>query len=245
VNYLVRFDDICPTMNWEIWARVESVLIKYNIKPILAVVPDNQDPNLISEAAHADFWERVRAWQAAGWFIAIHGYQHLYETRNAGLLGINPFSEFSGLPHAEQFAKLSKAKALFTENGIRIDGWVAPAHSFDETTVQVLLELGIEVISDGFYIRPVKRLDALWIPQQMWRFRSMPFGVWTVCYHHNRFTDHSLKMFELDIQRYRFAISSVDRVVCEYPARKSNVLDGVFALLWLAVLRVKRSRGLS
>ncbi len=43
-RYLIRFDDICPTMNWTIWEQVEQVLRTYHVQPILAVVPDNQDP---------------------------------------------------------------------------------------------------------------------------------------------------------------------------------------------------------
>ena len=45
-TYLVRFDDICPTMNWEAWEQVENVLVSEGIRPILAVVPDNRDENL-------------------------------------------------------------------------------------------------------------------------------------------------------------------------------------------------------
>src|SRR5213594_2026420 len=62
-QYLLRFDDICPTMNWRVWAEIESVLIQRRLKPILAVVPDNRDPGLQVDTPVADFWERARAWQ--------------------------------------------------------------------------------------------------------------------------------------------------------------------------------------
>ena len=39
-QYLLRFDDICPTMRWDIWAEIEPILIQRNLKPILAVVPE-------------------------------------------------------------------------------------------------------------------------------------------------------------------------------------------------------------
>ena len=65
-RYLIRFDDICPTMNWSVWESVESILLKYHIKPILAVVPDNQDPQLVVDAPRPDFWEKVRQWQSYG-----------------------------------------------------------------------------------------------------------------------------------------------------------------------------------
>ena len=45
-KYLIRFDDICPTMKWSTWEKVEDILLRSNVKPILAVVPDNQDPSL-------------------------------------------------------------------------------------------------------------------------------------------------------------------------------------------------------
>lgn len=239
-QYLVRFDDICPTMNWSIWERVESVLMRHNIKPILAVVPDNRDPMLMVDSVCAGFWERVRAWQATGWTIALHGYQHRYETDHPGLLGINIFSEFAGLSYAAQRAKLEQAVAVFKAQGVRVDGWVAPAHAFDATTVKVLLELGINVISDGFYSRPVKRLGALWIPQQMWRFRAMPFGVWTVCYHHNHLSESAFGQFEIDAARFSPVITSVDQVVSGYPFKPVGFLDAAMSLAWLTALRLKR-----
>ena len=87
-TYLVRFDDICPTMDWESWDKVEKVLISEGIRPILAVVPDNRDENLIFGKENEHFWSKVRTWKKMGWSIAIHGYQHLYQTNDPGLLGL-------------------------------------------------------------------------------------------------------------------------------------------------------------
>src|SRR5262245_38354882 len=72
-RYLIRFDDICSTMNWLVWDAIESQLIRYAVRPILAVVPDNRDPNLIVDPPRSDFWERVRRWQSRGYTIALHG----------------------------------------------------------------------------------------------------------------------------------------------------------------------------
>ncbi len=238
-QYLVRFDDICPTMNWTIWVRIEPVLAVHKIKPILAVVPDNLDPKLMVQPARADFWDCVRTWQAQGWSIALHGYQHLYETRHAGLMGFNSYSEFAGLPYDVQRDKLVKALAVFSEQGVRPDAWIAPAHAFDAITVKALLDLGISVISDGFYCRPVKWLDALWIPQQMWRFKPMRFGLWTVCYHHNNFSEYSIRMLELDIERFASSVVSMDQVIRDGRVKERNCFDAAFSKLWLARLRAK------
>ena len=78
---LLRFDDICPTMNWGTWDAGRGPDGPLGLRPILAVVPDNRDPKLVAGPPRADFWERVRGWQARGWTIALHGYQHLYVTR--------------------------------------------------------------------------------------------------------------------------------------------------------------------
>ena len=53
-KYLLRFDDLCPTMNWKIWSEIEAVLLERRLKPVLAVVPDNQDPGLQVDRAADD-----------------------------------------------------------------------------------------------------------------------------------------------------------------------------------------------
>ena len=97
-QYLVRFDDVCPTMNWTIWNALEKILIEANVKPILAVIPDNQDPHLMAGRREERFWDRAREWQARGWTIGLHGYQHLFVTQDGGIVGTHPRSEFAGLP---------------------------------------------------------------------------------------------------------------------------------------------------
>jgi len=240
-RFLLRFDDLCPTMNWGVWEQIESILVRHGIKPLLAVVPDNRDPNLVVDAPRADFWERVRRWQEQGFAIALHGYQHLYETGHSGLLGINAYSEFAGLTYEEQRDKIERGLAIFSREGIRPDAWAAPAHSFDAVTLRVLGECGIRVVLDGFYWRPVFTMGALWIPQQMWRFRSMPGGVWTVGYHHNRFSAGDIARLEAKISHYRKDIVSLEAMVRHYPAKSPSVMERFFSALWLVCLRFKLS----
>ncbi|MGZ3443367.1 MAG: DUF2334 domain-containing protein, partial [Polyangia bacterium] len=88
-RYLVRFDDICPGMNWPVWREIEKILVDADVKPLLAVVPSNEDAHLDVGPKEARFWDLVRGWQARGWTIGLHGYQHRYVTRQAGLVGLN------------------------------------------------------------------------------------------------------------------------------------------------------------
>src|SRR5438093_13646810 len=112
-QYLVRFDDICPTMNWTMWSRIEKVLVKFRIAPILAVVPDNQDKKLMIAQPNPAFWEGVREWQARGWSIGLHGYQHLYSNGESGILGFARKSEFAGVAPEQQETKLRQAAEIF------------------------------------------------------------------------------------------------------------------------------------
>jgi len=239
-RFLVRLDDICPTMNWDIWNQVESTLQRRSIKPILAIVPDNRDPKLIVDAPKADFWMRVRDWQAQGWTIAIHGYQHTYVTQNAGIIGLNRYSEFAGLSYTEQKLKIEAALAILDREQIQPEFWIAPAHAFDETTVRVLVEHGIRLISGGFYLRPIKKLDATWIPQQLWSFHRMPVGLWTVCFHSNNFSESRIRQFDHDIERFQKAIVSVPEVLKEYAPRPENRADAWFSRFWLQLAKTRR-----
>lgn len=238
-RFLLRFDDLCPTMNWRNWSRIEKMLKQHGIKPIIAVVPDNKDSTLIIDPPRIDFWDRVRAWQAAGWTIGLHGYQHHYETRECGLLDINRQSEFAGLPLETQRQKMRAAIEIFSRQGIHPDLWVAPSHSFDKMTVQALVEHGIDVLSDGFFWRPVRYLNMTWIPQQLWRFRPRLFGLWTVCIHPNTMSEHGLREFEASLEVYSQQITSVSNILRYGPVPQVNAADLISSKLLMLALHFK------
>jgi predicted deacetylase len=237
-QFLIRFDDICPTMNWTMWASIEAILCESGVRPIVAIVPDNRDPALRVEPACDSFWELVRGWQGNEWGIALHGYQHLYVTKDGGILRLNQRSEFAGLPKEEQARKLVSGMEVFRNERVHPSIWVAPSHSFDWVTVGLLRELGIRVISDGLF--PYPHTDAtrtLWIPQQLWRFRDVPCGVWTVCYHHNDWTETQLNRFRLDVERFRHQIVSPSEVTEQYAGRRQGISDRMAALAMLGFIR--------
>jgi Uncharacterized protein conserved in bacteria (DUF2334) len=221
-KYLLRFDDLCPTMNWKVWSEIENTLRERKLKPMLAVVPDNQDPALQVDPPVEDFWERVRGWQANGWPIGLHGYQHRYVSTHTGLVTLRRKSEFAGVPVAEQEEKLRRGTEILNREGILPQIWIAPGNSFDAYTVSLLPSFGISMICDGHFRFPfVCRRNLLWVPQQLFRFRPAPPGVWTVCYHHNRWTTADLGKFREDLQYYGAFISSLDEVVQDWAGRRS------------------------
>ena len=243
-RYLLRFDDLCPTMNWPVWDQIEAVLEQENIQPILAVVPDNQDEVLRFGAAEPRFWDRVRAWQTRGWTVAMHGWQHRFVSEHAGLLGVNKFSEFAGIARDQQQAKLSAGRAVFERERLAARMFVAPAHSFDEVTLELLSSLGFRYVSDGFFPFPhVDRFGLLWIPQQLWAFRRRPLGVWTICFHINAWSTRELSQFRANVRAYRDAICDVETVVGEFGNRQQSIFDSAAARFYRsAAAGISRAR---
>jgi predicted deacetylase len=228
-QFLVRFDDICPTMNWRVWDQVEQILLDAGVKPLLGVVPDNCDPELRFAGAHPAFWEKVRGWQARGWSIGLHGFQHCYVTASSGIIGRNRYSEFAGLPESAQLRKLERALEIFRREDVRPEAWIAPAHSFDQVTVRLLARLGVNCISDGYSLFPyVCREGVLWIPQQLSKFRKMPFGTWTVCLQVNRWTALDIDRFRDEVAAFRQATVGLDEIRRSYRNRARTLSDQVF-----------------
>ena len=240
VKFLLRFDDMCPTINWDVWQKLEDIMVEEDVRPILSVIPDNQDPVLHECEPNERFWERVRAWQARGWTIGLHGYQHRYVTRNPGIIGLKPYSEFAGVPREEQQVKLKQALDIFTREGVRADCWVAPAHSFDENTVSTLIDLGVRTISDGLALYPHRdSQNVMWVPQQLWRFRAVPFGVWTSCIHSTDDLYLNSEHFRRCLRKHMHSITNLPAMVDAYDQRKSTWTDRAFGGLWHLAIRAK------
>ena len=117
-GFILRFDDLCPTLNWSIWNPIEEFLVELGLKPILAVIPDNRDKGLVHGPPGENFWDRVQSWQKRGWTIGLHGYQHCYLTQDPGMYGRVGRSEFAGLPSEVQEIKLRNAIRIFHQHGV-------------------------------------------------------------------------------------------------------------------------------
>jgi predicted deacetylase len=220
-------------MKWSTWDEIDELLTAKEIKPVLAVIPDNKNPQLFIEKENPDFWEYIREKQRQGWSIGLHGYQHVYVTKCSGILGLNPYSEFAGLPEEEQEAKISNAIEIFRANGVKPELWIAPAHSFDEVTIKVLKKHDITIISDGFALYPyVDNYGVFWVPQQLWGFpkRRMLFGVYTVLFHHNSWTERDLLTFKENIKRYKERITDLKTVISLYSSRKKSLVDNFYEM---------------
>jgi len=233
-------DDACPTMNRKQWGQLEVLLNKYNIKPIVAVIPNNKDETLMVDDADSGFWQKVKNWQKNGWHIALHGYEHLYVTENAGIVPINDRSEFAGLSYDTQREKIQKGISIFKQHDIDCNVWVAPSHSFDKNTIKALKEVtNIKVISDGIAFSPYVDHGMNWIPQQLWRPRKMPFGIWTICLHPETMTESQFNNLADFIESNHHQFICIDAL--KHNSRQKNFIERFFESLYWKMLKSKQS----
>lgn len=148
----VRLDDITPDMDWEGFLRFKALLDRYQVKPLIGVIPQNRDENVkgSGNGRPGDFWAYIRKLQEEGWVVAMHGYEHVYTTQRGGLFPLNHFSEFAGLPYEKQRQMLEDGKKLLEDKGVFTDLFMAPAHSYDRNTLKALKDTGFKGITDGF-----------------------------------------------------------------------------------------------
>lgn len=208
-EYLIRLDDACPTMDHARWSAIEGIIVRHGIRPIVAIVPDNADPDLMRCPADAGFWERARSWGSLSWSIALHGHRHQLRPSRRGLVAISTKAEFTGLPWVEQRRRIREGVRILEGHGVRPEVWVAPAHGFDLATLQALREEStIRIISDGFSRRANLHLGFTWLPQQLWQPREMPSGLWTICVHPNEMEDAAMRRLDEFLQSHKGSFPS-------------------------------------
>src|SRR5579859_1172186 len=149
-RYLLRFDDLCPTMSKKRFDGFLAIVKRHGVWPILAVVPDNHDPDLEMEDPDPGFWGQMRALEAAGATIAMHGYRHVCASVGPSILGLHQNSEFAGIDEERQCQWIRAGLAVLHGYGLSPRVFVAPRHGFDRATLRALIREGLGVVSDGF-----------------------------------------------------------------------------------------------
>lgn len=185
-KYILRLDDACEKMDIEKWDKMEQLLDKYGVKPLVGVIPHCEDPMMDDYAFDSNFWSKVNNWIRKDWSIAMHGYNHVYSTECGGINPINNRSEFAGEPLEVQKEKIRKGISIMREHGINPKTFFAPSHTFDRNTLLALkAESDINIISDTIANDVYYQDDFQFVPQQSGRVRKLPFKVVTFCYHPN------------------------------------------------------------
>ena len=237
-QYIIRLDDITPTMDWERFNRIREVFQKYHICPLIGVVPDNRDENLNRQESRQDFWEIICSLQQQGWSIAQHGTYHCYETKDSGILGINPFSEFAGLPYEKQYQKLQTGKKILEGNHIKSDIFMAPGHTYDKNTLKALEECGFQTVTDGLYYRPYHEGDILFIPCRLQGYKKSS-GIDTICLHTNSMSDADIQELEEFIKaNHDVILPFIPEQIKKY-AVKRNIFVAMYEKMTLCRRKIK------
>lgn len=237
--YIVRLDDAHPGQLNDRWDQIQQILEELSIKPIVAIIPENQDSTIdYGEVCETDFWEKARQWRSKGWGIAVHGLHHLLRPGHRSILPISAYSEFSGKSYDEQLSMLTKAVDILRSQGCAPEYFIAPAHGFDEQTLAALKRLNPPlIVSDGFGFRPYIKDDIKFIPQQLWRERWFPFGVWTICLHPSTMT-------QADIARFTaFARRNLASFLTPHHSLTFNeqtTLDQFWGLMYEAIFHMRK-----
>lgn len=206
-KYLIRLDDACPTMDAAKWQRMEDILDSYGVRPMVGVIPNNNDSKQKIDTEDPNFWSKVNKWSNKMWVIALHGYDHCYISEE-GLKGLNPLwarSEFAGVPLEKQKEKIREGMKIFRSQGIDPKYFFAPSHTYDQNTLVALKEeSNIRIISDTIATKPYKDRDFTIIPQLGGHCSEMKIsGIWTFCLHPSAMTEENFVATEKFISEHK------------------------------------------
>ena len=221
----VRLDDITPDMDWEKFRRLEKLLDENKIAPLIGIVPDNQDPNLMKNPAVSDFYQQIKTWENKGWSLAMHGCNHIYTTNKGGLFPLNHLSEFAGVALKEQKRMITEGKQKLSEMGIKTNIFMAPAHSFDKNTLTVLKEEGFCYITDGFGDYPYQRSGLTFLPIAFRKEKDIEkdHGYTTIVFHTNTMDEGEFRAFEKMLKKHKQDFISYKEYL-QVPVGKQSVV---------------------
>jgi predicted deacetylase len=224
----------------ENWKRFKSLIEKFQIKPILAIVPENQDSALNFAAPDPEFWQKMREMESEGATIALHGFRHNCVQRGGSLIPLHRETEFAGAPEQQQREWIRAGVEILAKERLKPRLFVAPRHGFDRATLRALKAEGISVLSDGFATRPFVREGVVWIPQQLWGSQEKESGLWTICLHSNTATAGLFAQLEEFLERNSAKFTTIERVLEEYPQTQLSWLESIQARVELAKIRLRR-----
>ncbi len=236
---LIRFDDIAPNMNWQMMERCEVLLNKFNIKPVLGIIPNNKDQELLSYPKRENFWKIVQNWKSQKWSIAMHGYTHVYDndTNKKDYFNYGGKSEFFGHSLDEQVSRIKKGIKIFNDNNIEVNTFFAPNHTYDLNTFKALKKSGINQVIDGYGLVPFIFNDIKFIPQLFYKLFFLPLGIQSTQLHINYWGEKDFKNFEYFVNKNHSKIIDLDTA---YLMNSENLFIKLFNNSIEPILKFKR-----
>ena len=243
----IRMDDITPDMDWAKFLKFKELCDLYQVKPLIGVVPKNEDKGLKKGKPRADFWEYIRALQKEGWTVAQHGYTHVYATTNPGLFPLNRLSEFAGVEYSDQYEAIRLGQNILREHGIETDIFMPPAHSFDKYTLKAMENLCYRRVTDGFGKYPYIRNNVVFYPIAHSRKSALKSrnGYTTFVVHSNTMNEADFKRYKHIFRKYRNRLISYSELLEVEPYFRGtlgNMKEYLMAAAKAALVSV-RSKG--
>ena len=230
--YYIRLDDACEKRDVAKWNRMEALLDKYSVKPIVGIIPNCKDTDMDKYPVDNEFWSRAVLWQEKGWHIALHGFEHLFCSNDGGLNPVNTYSEFAGVQLEQQRKKIRGGVRILEKHGIVPKIFFAPAHTYDANTLLALKEeSNIRIVSDTIAYDSYRFGEFTFIPQQSGRVRKLPFRTVTFCYHPNLMSEQDYVVLENFLREN--SSKFVNGLVGE-SKRKFSLFDRVLKYLYFA-----------
>ena len=233
-NFIIRLDDANSNMDIVKWKKLEDIFLKYNIKPIVGIIPHNLDLSLIKKETNINFENLIQKWHSFNWHIACHGTHHTYLSRSNS----NINNEYFKLSLNNVLVKLNISNNFFSNIGIKTNIFFAPSHNYTTNLFKGLKFNNYNIISDGKYFRPVKKNGFIFIPQQFESFFYFPFGTWTFCLHPDLLDSNDFEKIENFISKYNIYFN--DYLFDEDKLKNVNLFDYIFSFCLSFILKIKR-----
>lgn len=235
--YLMRLDDASEYWNKDKWIRMHDLLVKYDVKPIVAIIPANEDPKLLPLGKDEDFWDIIQEWiRKDRWTPALHGHRHFLHIAAGGMNQVNQRSEFVGYQLLEQKFKIRNGLENLKNHGIVPEIFVAPCHTFDENTLEALrIESNIRIISDTIADDIYYRYGFYFIPQQSGVVRPLKNRITTFCYHPNFASEEGFNQLENFLHIHHDQFISYQDV--QLKKRNLSLYDWILQRLYFCRLR--------
>jgi predicted deacetylase len=210
---LIRMDDITENMKWDFMDRCETLFEKFNIKPLLGVIPENQDTEFSHYPKKFNFWNKVREWEKKNWEISMHGFTHVYdqETNKKDFFGYGGRSEFFGHDYQTQLGRITKGLEKLKREKLNIRSFFAPNHTYDENTFAAIKDAGIKNVIDGYGLVPYTQNGLNFFPQLFYKEIFLPFGIQATQIHLNYWNENDCINFENFIEKNHQKIISFDQ----------------------------------
>lgn len=162
----VSIHDVSPAWSNEVDLALEAAH-RHGVRPALLVVPDFHGRAPLADSPA--YCERLRALQAEGHEIYLHGYYHRARTwsehasvdteARSGITSRARYlfaqkvvsggeAEFSDVSHDEALKRLDEGERVLRDAGLSIRGFVAPAWSMPPWVLQLLGERGYSFTED-------------------------------------------------------------------------------------------------